>query len=163
MLSVNWAHFFIFSRRNPFWTHLNIFGHLWPTTVPPTVPQSVLKVLNLYCELNVESAKKRTLIIDSVHFFDLFSFMVISGHFGPLGRPFGGTNGPLLRPNVFYWSSYGAGSPVLGGQWAKKCSFIIIVLFLAFCALKSRSKSAEVLTPFWGPKHPQGPHMDWYP
>ena len=26
---------------------------------------------------------------------------------------------------------------ILGDQWTKKCSFLIIVLFLAFCALKS--------------------------
>ena len=34
--------------------------------------------------LSVESAKKWTLIIDSVQFFDFFSFMVIFSRFQPL-------------------------------------------------------------------------------
>ena len=43
--------------------------------------------------LSEESAKKWTLIIDSVQFFDFYSSMVIFSHFGPLGGPL---EGPAL-------------------------------------------------------------------
>ena len=50
---------------------------------------------------------------------------------------------------------------ILGGQWAKKWSFIIIVLFLAFCALKSRFLSLSwgfnpLLRPKVPPRSPYG-------
>ena len=40
--------------------------------------------------LSGDSAKKWTLIIDSVQFFDFYSSMVIFSHFGPLGGLWGG-------------------------------------------------------------------------
>ena len=51
--------------------------------------------------LSVESAKKWTLIIDSVQFFNLFSFTVVFSHFYPLGGLLEALKGPcygLLCP-----------------------------------------------------------------
>ena len=51
--------------------------------------------------LTVGSSKKRTLMIDSVHFFLFFTFMVIFSHFGPLGGPLGAlafSRGPPKAP-----------------------------------------------------------------
>ena len=79
---MNLVHFFHFLT-------LHFWDHFWP-------------FLTLYCAsdwahgphldhhlevyyLSVESPKKWTLIIDSVQFFDVFSFMVIFSHFGSLG------------------------------------------------------------------------------
>ena len=50
--------------------------------------------------LSVESAKKWTLIIDSVQFFDFFSFKVIFCHFRPLGGSLGAPRYPWGPPRA---------------------------------------------------------------
>ena len=88
--------------------------------------------------LSVESAKKWTLIIDSVQFIDFFFFMVTFSLFKPLGGLLKAFMGPccgLLCPTGPHMEL----SPQvchLCDQWAKKCSFIMNVVFLAFCVLK---------------------------
>ena len=79
--------FFIFSHCKYFW------GHFWPFLTPHCAsnwaqgPHMDLNPEVYY--LSVESAKQWTLIIDSVQFFDFFSFKVIFSHFGPLGGSLG--------------------------------------------------------------------------
>ena len=55
----------------------------------PSVPQSGRKDPNpKFYHLSVSQPKNWTLIIDSVYFYDFYSYMAIFSHFGPLERPF---------------------------------------------------------------------------
>ena len=96
---MNWIHFISYSHI------VSIFGPFWPFLTPYCAshwahgPHTEHNPEVYY--LSVESAKKWTLIIDSVQYFDFSSFAVIFSHFQPLGGLLEAFMGPcygLLSP-----------------------------------------------------------------
>ena len=85
------------------------------------------------------------MVIEFGHFFNFFFSYSHFQPFWPLGGTFGGSYGPLRPPFMAYcvvpvpiWSWVPRCAILCNPCAKKKCSFMIIVLCVAFFALKSR-------------------------
>ena len=87
---------------------------------------------------------------------------VISGHFGPQGRPFWGTYEPFLWPNFSIGTHMEPFPPVCHFRWSegqKKTHLYSFFYYRHFAYWDCYG----FITPSWSPIYPKRPQMDQYP